>query len=172
MKAIDFIRKSMQFQDQFSPQFFEDMRDAPLTQPTPRGGNHPLWVLGHLAHSEAELTGTISGEPNPLEEWSGMFAPGTQPTANAADYPPYEEVFEKYRQARARSLKLLDEVGDAGLDDALESIPPGMEEIFRTNADIFMILILHHHVHMGQVADARRAAGRKPLMENPEPAAA
>lgn len=33
----------------------EDMKDAPLTFPTPKGGNHPLWVLGHLAYSEGSL---------------------------------------------------------------------------------------------------------------------
>ena len=41
MKAIDAVRKALQISDQSFLQLVEDMRDAPLTCPTPRGGNHP-----------------------------------------------------------------------------------------------------------------------------------
>lgn len=164
MTATEFIRNALQFRDKFSPQFFEDMRDAPLTSPTPRGGNHPLWILGHLALSEAGMSGLISGDANPLEHWAELFGQGTEPKTDPSVYPPYEEVYNDYCQVRARTLKLLDEVGEPGLDQPPKIAPEGMEEFFRTNADVFMVIIMHHQTHMGQIADARRAADRKPLL--------
>jgi hypothetical protein len=75
----------------------EDMRDAPLTFPTPNGGCHPLWILD---------------EPNPLASWESMFCRGTEPVADASAYPP-------------------------------------------------LLMANHWLAHRGQVADARRAAGRE-----------
>ena len=53
MNRIELIRWALKMTDDATAQLVEDMRDAPLTQPTPGGkgggGNHPLWVLGHLA---------------------------------------------------------------------------------------------------------------------------
>lgn len=170
MQAIEVIRSALQFTDGFAQQFFEDMRDAPLTQPTPRGGNHPLWVMGHLACSEGGITGMIRGDANPLAHWMQRFGPGSEPTADSEAYPPFDEVFDAYRAARSRTLSLLESVGDAGLDAAPQTAPPQMREMFQTNADVFMLIPIHQEFHMGQVADARRALGRKPLMRMADPA--
>ena len=45
MKAMELIQTALQISDQGITRLVEDMRDAPLTFPTPRGGNHPLWVI-------------------------------------------------------------------------------------------------------------------------------
>src|SRR3954464_11682917 len=116
MKAIDVIRRALQFADRATLELIEDMRDAALTQPTPRGGNHPLWVLGHITFVEGNIPHVLFGEPNPVAKWAPMFAPATEPTAAAADYPPFEEVLRTYRDLRARNMKTLDQLGDAGLD--------------------------------------------------------
>lgn len=163
MRAIDLIRNTMRFIDRFAFAMAEDMRDLPLTQPTPRGGNHPLWVLGHLAVSEGDLTGMVRGDPNPLDDWKRYFDSGTEPSADASAYPPFDEVFGKFREMRARTMRLLEELHDADLDRAPRAPQPGFEEIIRTNADALMLIVIHQEFHFGQVADARRAAGRKPL---------
>src|SRR5678816_170256 len=102
MKAIDLIRNAMHMCDQATFGLIEDMRDAPLTQPTPRGGNHPLWVLGHITFVEAGVPTILFGEPHPLERWAPLFAPGAEPTKDASAYPPFDEVLRAYREARAR----------------------------------------------------------------------
>ena len=38
------------------------MSDAPTTFPTPNGGCHPLWVLGHLTFVEGMVPGVLYGE--------------------------------------------------------------------------------------------------------------
>lgn len=163
MKAIDVIRNAMQFSDQATLSLIEDMRDAALTQPTPRGGNHPLWVLGHITLVEGNIPHVILGEPNPVARWAPLFAPGTEPAADAGAYPPLEEILRTYRDLRARNLRLLEEFGDAGLDRKTAAPPKGLEHVLGTVGTAFLSIALHQMSHRGQVADCRRAAGRKPV---------
>jgi hypothetical protein len=163
MKAIDLIRGALDTADRVVLQLVEDMTDAPLTQPTPRGGNHPLWVLGHITFIEGNLPRILFGEPNPVAHWAPLFAPGTEPRADAAAYPPFEQLLRTYRDLRARNLQALERIGDEGLDRPPKSPPPGMQHVMRTVGETLLLIALHQMGHRGQVADARRACGRKPI---------
>ena len=44
-----------------------------------------------------------------------------------------------------------------------KSPPRGLEKMMRTAGETFLLIALHQMSHRGQVADARRAAGRKPI---------
>ena len=164
MKAIDLIRSALRSTEQLTVRLVEDMRDVPLTQPTPRGGNHPLWVVGHLAVVEGSVPRILFGEPNPVAHWEPLFGAGSQPTTDATAYPSFNEVFRTFRELRAKNLARLEEIGDSGLDQAPKAIPPGLEGEMRTFGQTFQTIALHHMVHNGQISDARRAAGRKPLL--------
>lgn len=164
MRALELIRWAMQMTDAGTAALVEEMRSAPLTQPTSRGGNHPLWIMGHLAFIEGGLRHVLLGEKNPVEHWAPLFAPGTEPKPDAGFYPPFDEVLRTYRELRARNLKLLDEIGDDGLDAAPTRVPPGFEDAMRTVGQAFLLVTLHNMVHYGQIADARRVAGLKPLL--------
>ena len=164
MKAIELIRWAMQMTEQGTTALVADMRDAALTQPTSRGGNHPLWILGHLAYLEGAIPTVLLGEPNPVERWAPLFASGTQPKTDASAYPSFDEVLKTYRDMRARNLKLLDELGEAALDRVPKQIPPGFEDAMKTFGHTFLLIALHNMVHYGQIADARRVAGHKSLM--------
>src|SRR5262245_23224866 len=107
MKAIDLIRWALQTTGEGTAHLVADMRDAPLTQPTPGakgGGNHPLWTSGHVCVIEGGIPQTLFGEQNPAEHWKPLFAPGTQPMADASAYPPFDEVLHTYRELRAGTL--------------------------------------------------------------------
>ena len=54
MKAIDAIRNALTFGDH-NIRHIEDMRNSPVTAPSPQEGNHPLWILGHLTIAEGRL---------------------------------------------------------------------------------------------------------------------
>jgi hypothetical protein len=163
MKAIDVIRNALQISDQMMMELIDDMRDAALTQPTPRGGNHPYWVLGHITLIEGNVPAVILGEPNPVARWAPLFAPGTEPKPDGAGYPPFEELLRTYRDLRARNLQLLEQLGEAGLDRPTKSPPKGLENVLGRAGDAFLLIALHQMNHRGQLADARRAAGRKPV---------
>ncbi len=168
MKAIDLIRWAMQMTDQATTRLVADMRDEPLTPSTPRAkggdGNHPVWILGHLAVIEGSVPQVLLGERNPVEHWKPLFFMGTEPKADAGLYPSFDEVLGTYRDLRARNLRLLEEIGDGGLDRAPKAPPPGFEGAMRTTGQTLLLIALHNMVHYGQIADARRVAGRKPIL--------
>lgn len=168
MKAIDLIRWAMQMTDQGTAALAADMRDAPFTCATPGAkggdGNHTVWLLGHLAYLEGTLRRILLGESNPVEHWSPLFATGTRATPDAGKYPSFDEVLGKYRELRAANMKLLDAIGESGLERPPKWVPPGLEDAMKTAGQTLLLICLHNMVHYGQIADARRVAGLKPLM--------
>jgi uncharacterized damage-inducible protein DinB len=119
---------------------------------------------------EAELRGMITGEATTLTHWQKHFSYGTEPTDDPNDYPPYDEVVATYREQRDATRALLDSMSDADLDRKPENAPAEVQSMFRTVADVFVLIAMHQEFHQGQVADARRAAGRKSLFAPPEAA--
>ncbi len=141
----------------------DEMSGAATTFPTPKGGCHPLWVLGHLTLVEGLIPAVLFGEKNPAAEWQQHFGEGTEPIADASAYPPFAEVREKYRQLREQNLKLLESLSEADLDKPAKAPPKGREQEFATYGRSFLTIALHQMLHRGNVTDARRAAGRAAL---------
>ena len=163
MKATEYIKLALENGKGWTLGLINDMKDAPLTQPTPNGGNHPLWVLGHLVRSESDLLDVcILGKPNrfPELELCGM---GNQPSMNESDYPTMDELLEKFEQIRSATIAHLDSLRDEQLAEKSHA-PEEFGEPFATVAGCFAAMQTHMAFHTGQVADARRAAGREPLM--------
>jgi uncharacterized damage-inducible protein DinB len=163
MTTTETIRFALTLADGAFTQLAEDLGDAPLTRPTPRGGNHPMWVLGHITYIEAGIPHILYGETNPLAHWAPLFAPGSEPKDDAGAYPPYDEVLRAYRENRARTLKILDGLSEADLDRPTKAPLKGLEEVLATFGRTLLVQALHQMTHRGQLADARRAAGREPM---------
>jgi len=51
----------------------DEMSGAATTFPTPNGGCHPLWVLGHLTLVEGMIPAALFGDKNPAAEWQQFF---------------------------------------------------------------------------------------------------
>ncbi|MDB5352030.1 MAG: hypothetical protein JWN86_3277 [Planctomycetota bacterium] len=164
MKTIDLIRGAMHMADAFTGRLADDMRDAPLERTSSPAGNHPLWIVGHLAVVEGAMPQIAFGEPNPVEHWGSLFGIGSIPSDDAAAYPPYEEVLATYRDLRAKNLARLEEIGEAGLHRAPQAVPAGFEKEMSTIGQTYLTIAMHQMFHLGQVADVRRAAGRVPFI--------
>ncbi len=164
MNVIDFVKMSLGMSQGWIMGLVNDIRDAPLTAPTPKGGNHPLWCIGHLAYCEGQLVGhLIKGEENPLAEWEGIFGVGSQPTGDASAYPSIDEVIARFEEVRAVTMAYLATATDDDLDQPSHATEE-MKDFFGTVGQCLAALSIHFGFHGGQVADARRAAGRKPAM--------
>ena len=164
MKTTDYIKMALGNSKEFATGLLADMKDAPLTQPTSNGGNHPLWILGHIIHSESALLDSfILGQPNRFPELENCRG-GSTPTINADDYRSMDELFAKFETIRAASLAHLETLGDADLDKKSHA-PEEFGPFFGTVGACFAAMTVHPAIHGGQVADARRAAGREPLMK-------
>jgi len=165
MNAVDCIRMNLDMGANMTISLIDDMKDAPLTAPTSKGGNHPLWVLGHITWAEGSMVnGMMLGKPNPLEDWKPIFGDGTEPSDDASKYPPFDEVRAKFDEMRANTLNLLEGLTDADLDTRCKQFPEEWEAYFGTYGKVLTIVAAHTMMHHGQVADARRSAGRKPNM--------
>lgn len=163
MQTKEAILFALTFSDRLMLSAIDEMSDAPTTFPTPNGGCHPLWVLGHLALVEGSIPAVLFGEPNPVDEWEPLFGKDSQPVNDRAAYPSFAEVRAKYVQLRENNLKLLRSFSEADLDKATKAPPKGLEHEFDTYARSFLTLALHQILHRANVTDARRAAGRTVL---------
>jgi hypothetical protein len=163
VKAIDAIRAVLQFGD-WGMKALEDVRADPFVQPGPWGGNHAMWIAGHLTVVEGRLHKTLRGTPNPVEHWKPMFDWATEPRTDRAAYPPFEEVLRTYRRLREETLHFLDETGEEGLDRPTKlPPPPGLGAAFETVGSAILTVACHQCFHTGEAAVARRASGRKPV---------
>jgi DinB superfamily len=160
MYTKDAIRYSLNMADQATMRSLATIEDVPLTFPTENGGCHPLWVMGHLAFVEGLTHEMLGGGGNPVAHWAEIFGPDTVPMADAAQYPAFAKVRDKYVQLRNRNLQLLESMTEADLDRPTASQPKGLEEHFATFGKALLTVALHQMAHRGHITDAFRAAGR------------
>jgi len=159
MQSIDLIRDNLtKSQDRVLARV-EDMREHCTVFPTPKGGSHTLWVLGHLAYIEALVVrGFMLGEPNPLAEWEDVFD-GADVSGDISRYPPFDQVLATCREVRESTVALLDSLSEDSLDQSSANAPAGFEDMFGTYRLCLQYAADHWYMHRGQLADARRAAG-------------
>jgi hypothetical protein len=160
MYTKDAIRFSLNVADQAMMRSLATIEDVPLTFPTGNGGCHPLWVIGHLAFVEGLTHDMLGGGGNPVAHWAGIFGPDTVPAAEAARYPAFAQVREKFLELRKRNLQLFESMTEADLDKPTPWQPKGVEEHFATFGKALLTIAMHQMAHRGHITDAIRAAGR------------
>jgi len=162
MESKELIKMNLDMGFGMTLQMVGDMKDSATVFPSPKGGCHPLWLLGHLAYSEGTmLQQFMLGEENPLAEWKEIFADGTEPSADASKYPPFDEVLAKLQETHQKSVELLESFSEADLDTPSKGCPEQYQAYFGTYRQCFSMIAAHCMMHRGQLADTRRAAGLK-----------
>lgn len=159
MQSIDLIRENLRRSAERTLLRIEDMAAHPMVPPTPLGGGHTLWVLGHLAYIEGLVIHRFAlGGDNPLAEWEALFD-GAEVSAAPGDYPPFDAVLARCRAMREETIAVLGSFSEADLDLPAGHTPKGFEDIFGTRRLCFQYVADHWYMHRGQLADCRRAAG-------------
>jgi hypothetical protein len=159
MQSIDLIRDNLKKSMDRVLARVDEMREHCVVFPTPKGGGHTLWVLGHLAYIEAlVIRQFMLAEPNPLAEWEDLFD-GSDTAGDAGQYPPFDQVLAKCREMRESTITVLDSLSEDDLDSVSANAPKGHEETFGTYRLCLQYAADHWYMHRGQLADARRAAG-------------
>ncbi|HMB68579.1 MAG TPA: DinB family protein [bacterium] len=158
MQSIDLIRQNLEQSRDRVLVRVEEMREHCFVFPTPHGGGHTLWVLGHLAYIEGDVTRRfMQGLENPLAHWESVFD-GADTSGDPGDFPPFDEVLAACRDARRATLDLLGSMSESDLDETSVKAPEGFEYLFGTRRHCFQFVADHWYMHRGQLADARRAA--------------
>src|SRR5437763_16229502 len=109
MNALAAIRIALKFSD-MSMKHLGEMSDAPLVRPGPWGGNHAMWIAGHLTVVEGRLQQMLHGTPNPVHQWKPLFDWRSEPTDDPADYPPFDDVGQKVRELAGQTHAVLADV--------------------------------------------------------------
>lgn len=152
------LRFALTISDRAVLNVIDQMSDAPTTFPTPNGGCHPLWVLGHLTFVEGMIPQVLFGKENPAADWQRYFGQDSESVADPEAYPPFATVRAKYQELRSQNLAILDSLSEEDLDKATTAPPKGREQEFATFGQSFLVLALHQAMHRGQVTDAQRTA--------------
>lgn len=159
MLSIDLIRQNLKQSEEIVLSRIEEMREHCMVPPTPNGGCHTLWVLGHLAYIEGLVIHRFMlGETNPLADWEEVFD-GAEVSGDVNLFPAFDRALEECRNRRASTTTLLDSMSEDDLDRLSASAPKGAEGLFGTYRRCFQFVADHWYMHRGQLADARRAAG-------------
>jgi uncharacterized damage-inducible protein DinB len=141
----------------YAEQLLAGLRDDQLTARAGGKGNHALWVMGHLALAEDMLVSRMTGAaPQLPEEHQRLFAPGSEPTNAAADYPPRAELLERMRSTRRRVVAWVESLDEESARRPTE----GRLQRFAPDAISAAFTIASHETfHAGQVAAIRAALG-------------
>jgi uncharacterized damage-inducible protein DinB len=139
--------------------------DELLVQPCP-GGNHPLWLLGHIANSEDGLILSFCKGENVLPgSYFKLFGIGSTPQTAASAYPSRDEILAGMEEAHAAAIDYVGGVSPEELDrppHGLDRLRPEAQELFHSRGACILHHALHEANHAGQMAVLRRILGKKP----------
>ncbi|MDF1810109.1 MAG: DinB family protein [Phycisphaerales bacterium] len=166
MNTIDYIKTSLITARKMTLELINDLKDEPLAQPTINGGNHALWILGHIAHTDSSLLNQmIQGQETcTLEHLKEHFAYSTQPSTDASIYPSFDSLLKDYDTAHAEVIAYLDTITEDDLDKPSVGCPEDWKDFIGTVGKCLNVISLHTTMHYGQLADIRKSLGRAPIM--------
>ncbi len=153
-------KAALEFSRSVSLGLFEEVpKDKLLHQPLP-GGNHALWILGHIAVSDEYFLRNLAGQTTPhLEAWQAQFFAGSVCVPDAAAYPPIEEVLACLNEARERLIAWFGSLPEEQLQGPL----PGEKSFFApTYAALMSSIAGHEMLHAGQLSVVRKSLGIAP----------
>ena len=165
MHTIDFIRMSMDASKEMSLSLINDLQDEPFAQPTINGGNHAIWILGHLAYIESVMIHQlIQGKVTcTLAHHKETFDPEGGPSTEPSEYPSFDQLFKDYDTARRETVEYLDTITQNDLNSPALGCPEEWKPHFGTIAQCLDFIAHHPSLHFGQLADIRKSLGRKPI---------
>lgn len=141
------------FARQLTLGLLEDIPDDKLfQQPTP-GGNHAVWVMGHLTVTDDDFLTSVAGrEAKCPEAWQSLFRMGSKPTDNPGDYPSVAELGQHLQFRREELIGWFKSLDEAKLESALPE-----EFIAKTYGASMSTLAVHEGLHAGQLTTVRRS---------------
>jgi hypothetical protein len=118
----------------------------------------PLWLVGHLANTvNVVLVYMTLDKPFVLpKEFGKLFAPdfggGTPPSADATQYPAWEEVVAAYDNVMGHAIGLVGELEDSDLPLAPKGkMPDPLRAYFSTIGATLHQMAQHDAYHRGQI---------------------
>ncbi len=159
MDAKQFVIGQMQMVRNMLLEWVKDIPDQQITTRAVDDGVHLAWILSHLAWSEAGTVNKFIREAqNPLRHLGKSCGMHSTVVDEPSAYPSKAEALATLEEVRADSLKFLDSLSPADLDNPVKAGPPQ----FKTWGSIFALIPAHEAHHNGQVSVIWRKLGHEP----------
>ena len=134
---------------------------ALVYRPAGGRGNHPLWLLGHVANSEAHLAGWGGAKVDvPAVADPAKFGMGSTPAADASIYPSKQELLAYAAAVRKQVLAGLAKVEASDLEKPAVNAP----EFFKSRGHCWQIVVTHEMMHVGQLTVVRKELALPPVI--------
>ena len=126
----------------------------------PDGGNHFIWLVGHLVWSEDALILTCcSNKSHVPAEMSGFFAYGAKLLEDEDEYPGLDQLLDLMGEVHEKVLEHVSSMREEEiLGELSQKTHPVFQELFPTKLDAIIHTIRHEWYHVGQVAALERIA--------------
>lgn len=162
MTPRQYAESLLRFTRSISQSILKDWPEDKLAVQHHPADNHPLWVLGHVASTDAWIASMVgaAGITAP-ESFAKLFGQGSKPSSNASDYPPVAELLALFNQNREKLLAWLDSATEEQLSVSLKDKTGGFANDV---TDAFFKICWHEGWHFGQVATLRKSLGLPPVM--------
>lgn len=119
-------------------------------------GKSPAWLVGHLAIG-SDFVADLGAAQGRLNDWTPLFAPGSQPTETPNTYPSKDALLAALAERHAVAATIFREAADAHLHSELPI--PEYRSFFPTIADAIVYLMAsHEYYHNGQLQQWKLAA--------------
>ena len=161
MAAIDGFLFAWNKNKAYGANLISDLDESQMTlQIAPDGkaaANHPAWVYSHLGAYFPVIEAIIKNEP--FEDPKGhQFGMDSKPISDASEYASKEQLVSDFDSWHERIGTLLQEGGDAVLDNKIKLAR--WEPVMPTASVALAYLMLNHeNIHLGQISAWRRIQG-------------
>jgi hypothetical protein len=158
MRGTQAVQESLKSTGSLLNMFLSDFSDADLlVRPVPNA-NNTAWQLGHLIHSECQLTAEVLPDAKYPALPPGFGEKYTKETAkNDTGFlgkSAYLDLFAKVREATVNAVGKL---SDADLDKPTTG---RMAQFAPTHAALLLMVANHTLMHAGQFTAVRRKLGK------------
>ncbi len=140
--------------------FMEDIPADQMCHQPVEGGNHTLWIAGHLAQTDDFFLTALAGRaPACPASYRTLFGMGSQPVNDPAAYPCLDDI---KAQLDARRTDLVAWLKSLSLDQLAAPLTGDLAGFAPAHVALAGALAWHEGLHTGQLTFIRKSLGIGP----------
>ncbi len=127
------------------------LSDEQLRQRVRPGGNHGVWILGHLIASDDDFSLYLGRGPVLFPDYQKQFRQSA-PAESLESYPDIALLKQQWQAVCDKNAAIYGELHDAELDQPHAMLKgPIEEDYFKTKEGVLLNWIMHQQYHVGQL---------------------
>ncbi|MHC5108691.1 MAG: DinB family protein [Planctomycetota bacterium] len=153
---------AMNFSRKFTMSYLDAIPEDQWTHMPLPGGNHALWIAGHVAWEDEDMLGNlVTGRRNKLpQSWHEACGQGSTPIPDRNAYPSIEEA--RNRMAELRQ-ELVDFFSSKSEGQRLEPLTDPQLKFAGNLAGLMVYIGSHECMHAGQLTAIRKSLKLEPV---------